>query len=61
LAVADDGKGFDPIFRKQERANLGLVSMKERAHLVKGELDVESAPGRGTSIRARIPLSRALL
>lgn len=61
LAVTDDGKGFDPMSRKQERASLGLVSMKERAHLVKGELDVESTVGRGTSIRARIPLSRVQL
>lgn len=57
LAVTDDGKGFDPMSRKQERASLGLVSMKERAHLVKGELDVESTVGRGTLIRVRIPLS----
>jgi len=61
LAVTDDGKGFDPMSRKQERASLGLVSMKERAHLVNGELDVESTVGRGTSIRARIPLSRRRL
>ena len=59
LAVTDDGKGFDPMLCKQERAGLGLVSMKERAHLVKGELDVESTVGKGTSIRARIPLPRA--
>jgi signal transduction histidine kinase len=58
LAVTDDGKGFDPMSRKQERASLGLVSMKERTHLVKGELDVESTVGRGTLIRVRIPLSR---
>ena len=61
LAVTDDGKGFDPMSRKQERASLGLVSMKERAHLVNGELDVESTVGRGTLIRARIPLSRRRL
>ncbi len=58
LTVTDDGKGFDPLSRKQERASLGLLSMKERAYLVKGELDVESTVGRGTSIRVKIPLSK---
>ena len=61
LAVTDDGKGFDPMSRKQERASLWAREHEERAHLVNGELDVESTVGRGTSIRARIPLSRRRL
>jgi signal transduction histidine kinase len=30
--------------------------MKERAHLLDGELTVESSPGRGTTVIARIPI-----
>lgn len=57
LTITDDGAGFDPGERKTDRATLGLVSMKERAHLVHGGLEVESQPGRGTCVRARIPLA----
>jgi two-component system, NarL family, sensor histidine kinase UhpB len=38
------------------RGGLGLVSMRERASLMGGELHIESAPGRGTSIYVRIPM-----
>jgi signal transduction histidine kinase len=57
LSITDDGAGFDPAERKTDRATLGLVSMKERAHLVHGGLEVQSQLGRGTSVRARIPLA----
>jgi PAS domain S-box-containing protein len=57
LSVRDDGKGFDPT-AMQERVTLGLVSMKERASLVRGGLDIHSKPGRGTEIRAWFPLAR---
>lgn len=57
LSITDDGAGFDVSERTTERGTLGLVSMKERAHLVHGELEVESKLGQGTSVQARIPLS----
>ncbi|HET6674944.1 MAG TPA: sensor histidine kinase [Nitrospiraceae bacterium] len=57
LLITDDGAGFDPAERKTDRGTLGLVSMKERAHLVRGGLEVESQPGRGTRVCARIPLT----
>lgn len=57
LSIIDDGVGFDPLERKTDRGTLGLVSMKERAYLVHGGLEVESQPGRGTSVRARVPLA----
>jgi PAS domain S-box-containing protein len=55
LRVRDDGKGFDPT-AMQERATLGLVSMRERASLVGGALDIHSKLGGGTEIRAWFPL-----
>jgi len=58
LEVIDAGKGFDP-----ERAigshGLGLISIRERLSLVKGEVFIESQPGRGTTIRARVRLNPA--
>ncbi len=56
LTISDNGSGFDVSERKTERGTLGLVSMKERANLVQGNLEVESKLGMGTSVRARIPL-----
>jgi signal transduction histidine kinase len=35
---------------------LGLISMRERLHLVKGEISIESQPNRGTTVVARVPL-----
>jgi PAS domain S-box-containing protein len=54
LAVGDDGVGFDPT-RPREGRSLGMASMRERLHLVGGTLDVESSPGRGTTIVAWVP------
>jgi len=53
LEVRDDGRGFDPRFAS-ERGHFGLAVMRERAGLVGGELQVESEPGCGTVIRARV-------
>jgi signal transduction histidine kinase len=55
LAVRDDGVGFDPARQGRERS-LGLLSMRERVRLMNGTLDIESAPGRGTTIVAWIPV-----
>jgi signal transduction histidine kinase len=54
LEVSDDGHGFD---RGQVPAagGLGLITMRERASQLDGTFDVDSAPGRGTTIRVVIP------
>ena len=60
LEVADRGKGFE-VGRALERAStgrhIGLLGMKERVESMGGAMTIESAPGRGTRIRARIPLA----
>jgi two-component system NarL family sensor kinase len=59
LAINDDGIGFDPdrrAARRNGKGGLGLLSMRERAAYVDGILDVTSAPGRGTSVFAQVPL-----
>ncbi len=60
LVVRDDGRGYDvPAARKRaiEGASQGLLSMQERVTLAGGDLEIDSAPGRGTSIRVRLPLA----
>jgi signal transduction histidine kinase len=54
LRVVDDGVGFDPR-SAQQKDTLGLVSMRERARLVRGQLTVSSKPGDGTKIEVRLP------
>ena len=54
LAVGDNGSGFDPA-SSRERASLGLASMRERVRLLRGLLDIESTPGRGTTVIAWVP------
>jgi signal transduction histidine kinase len=55
LTVHDSGIGFDPSEAIKGRG-LGLISMQERLELVGGELSIESQPGKGTTIRASVPL-----
>jgi signal transduction histidine kinase len=56
VTVRDDGVGFNV---ERLRTGLGLVGMGERAELAGGRLDIESAPGAGTTLRVRFPLPRA--
>ena len=55
LAIEDNGKGFDPDEIKG-RGGLGLVSMEERARLIRGNFLVESQPGKGTRVKIRVPI-----
>lgn len=54
LAVEDDGRGFDPD-RAGDGERYGLVGMRERVGAVGGRIELETAPGEGTSVRARVP------
>jgi signal transduction histidine kinase len=54
LVVEDDGAGFDPD-ALAPADQVGLVGMQERLELLGGSLNVESAPGAGTTLYARIP------
>jgi signal transduction histidine kinase len=63
MTIRDDGVGFDVQAaheRAAQGASLGLLGMQERAELVGGRIDIVSAPGRGTEIRARFPLPSAV-
>jgi PAS domain S-box-containing protein len=55
LIVSDPGIGFDPEAAMAGQG-LGLISIRERLHLVKGDFSIESQPNRGTTIHVRVPL-----
>ena len=56
LEVSDAGAGFDPA---QPRRGVGFVTMHERVRIARGALAIESRPGAGTTVRARVPLDDA--
>ena len=57
LEIQDNGCGFDPTAPVSESGSgLGLLGMRERLAMIGGELDIDSAPNRGTTISARAPL-----
>jgi signal transduction histidine kinase len=58
LVVSDDGLGMDvnQILRNGTTESLGLTGMKERAELTGGKFSIESAPGKGATIRAYWPV-----
>jgi signal transduction histidine kinase len=55
LVIRDDGVGFDSAAALKEAAGLGLHGIQERVALLGGSVEIESRPGHGTIIRARIP------
>ncbi|MBA3469659.1 MAG: GAF domain-containing sensor histidine kinase [Herpetosiphonaceae bacterium] len=57
--VQDDGKGFDlPAVRKNynQRGSFGLLNIDERARMIGGSAEMNSAPGAGTTVRVIVPL-----
>jgi PAS domain S-box-containing protein len=58
LTLRDNGRGITDE-EKSGAKSLGLLGMRERAHLVGGEVNIEGTEGRGTVVTVRIPL-RAL-
>ena len=60
LTVEDDGVGFDlagaEAKRLEGRNGFGLVGMSERAELMQGKLNIDTAPGRGTTLVVSVPI-----
>jgi two-component system, NarL family, sensor histidine kinase UhpB len=59
VRVVDDGEGFDPEEvhgRVARGTSVGLAGMEERVTLARGKLDISSAPGQGTTVKADFPL-----
>jgi signal transduction histidine kinase len=58
LDIRDNGKGFSPVASPNggdPHHGYGLTSMQQRVERLAGQLDIETAPGDGTAISARIP------
>ncbi|KMQ53074.1 PAS/PAC sensor signal transduction histidine kinase [Chitinispirillum alkaliphilum] len=58
ITVSDKGKGFDPIkmfSEKMEENRLGLISIRERLRMFDGDLEIESAPEKGTRVKIILP------
>ena len=59
MEIIDDGKSFNveqTLLAKNNR-RLGLIGMRERIEMVGGSLTLESAPGKGTTVRAELPFN----
>jgi signal transduction histidine kinase len=58
MKISDNGKSFqvEKTLNASGRKRLGLLGMKERVDMVGGRFDIESIPGKGTTVTAQIPL-----
>jgi signal transduction histidine kinase len=56
LVVEDDGIGFCEPDLSNTLGSLGLLGMKERAQFCGGEVQIQSSPGKGTTVTIRIPV-----
>jgi signal transduction histidine kinase len=55
LEISDNGKGFRADASAVAMGGFGLTQMRERVEARGGRLEVESAEGKGTTIRAELP------
>ncbi|MEX2581532.1 MAG: chemotaxis protein CheB [Verrucomicrobiales bacterium] len=63
LRIEDFGQGFDPEASKaagDKAGGLGLFSLQERLNLMNGQIEIDSAPGRGTAVQITMPLKQEL-
>ena len=60
MIIKDNGRSFDvqKVLHSRRSKRLGLLGMRERVEMVGGTFVVESAPGKGTTIQADIPINR---
>ena len=58
MRIKDNGKGFqtERVLHAKKGKRLGLLGMRERLEMVGGDFTVTSAPGKGTTVLAQIPL-----
>jgi signal transduction histidine kinase len=53
VTVEDDGKGFDTSLVKQS-GGMGWSNIQSRIEYLKGNLDIQSEPGKGTSVHIEL-------
>ena len=63
MKINDNGISFgvERLLNAKGRKRLGLLGMRERLEMVGGRFDIESAPGRGTTVTAEIPFGKGLM
>ena len=58
MEIVDDGRGFDPLTAASRRdGHFGLTGVRERARILRGDVMLESEPGRGTRMRVTVPVT----
>jgi signal transduction histidine kinase len=59
LEISDNGRSFHPDHAHEARKNgrLGLASMRERAEMLGGTLEIKADPGNGTIVKAAVPVN----
>ena len=60
MEIIDNGRSFavEKVLRARNPKRIGLIGMKERIEMVGGVFSVESAPGKGTTVRADMPFKQ---
>ncbi|MBA5876155.1 MAG: hypothetical protein GDA66_16645 [Nitrospira sp. CR1.2] len=61
VVVRDDGQGFDQLLLDKGEGGLGLLNMRERLLSVQGTCEIESIPGKGTTVSMYVPLVRVAI
>jgi two-component system, NarL family, sensor kinase len=61
LEIADDGRGMEPSRPREALASghIGLASVVQRAEAVGGEFEMDTKPGKGTTVRIRLPAAQS--
>jgi signal transduction histidine kinase len=59
MRIKDNGKGFqtERVLHAKRNKRLGLLGMRERVDMVRGKFTIQSAPGKGTTVLAQVPLA----
>ncbi len=57
VKITDDGRGF--VLNDLSEKGYGLINMKERAKQFHGELNLTTAPGKGTRVEVKVPLNQS--
>jgi two-component system sensor histidine kinase UhpB len=57
LSISDNGKGITEC-EKSEQLSLGILGMRERAHLIGAEIDIKGVAGKGTVVTVRVPIDQ---
>jgi two-component system, NarL family, sensor kinase len=56
VTIDDNGRGFDSRQKEKEEGGLGLTNIRTRIAYLKGTVDIDSTPGKGTLVAIYIPL-----